>query len=212
MKLGGLILAAGLSSRMGEYKLLLDICGKRMVDWSIDSMLEAGAQQVVVVCGHKKEVLKKHIWKQYREQKGLPVETIDNLNYKNGKMFDSVKTGLPLLKKMDAVYLLPADMPAVSQETFHRLREEMEQTKKTIIMPVMAGFRKHPPLFSTILMDEILSYQGGDGLRGFWKKKEDLIREVEVGDFGCTLDADVPADVERLRSFCVENFSKISGI
>lgn len=51
-RLGGMILAAGLSSRMKQFKPLMEIDGKSMIRHVIDLMHGAGAETIVVVTGH----------------------------------------------------------------------------------------------------------------------------------------------------------------
>lgn len=50
-RLGGVILAAGLSSRMKQFKPLMMIDGKSMIRHVIDLMRGAGAETIVVVTG-----------------------------------------------------------------------------------------------------------------------------------------------------------------
>ena len=49
----GLILVAGLSSRMGDFKPLLPLCGKTLIENTVDSMLRGGAEKIVVVTGYR---------------------------------------------------------------------------------------------------------------------------------------------------------------
>ena len=50
-RIGGLILAAGLSSRMGDFKPLMPLRGKTLIENSIDSLLLCGVDPIVVVLG-----------------------------------------------------------------------------------------------------------------------------------------------------------------
>ena len=49
----GLIVAAGLSSRMGCFKPLLPLRGKTVIENTIDSMLLCGISPVVIVLGYR---------------------------------------------------------------------------------------------------------------------------------------------------------------
>ena len=51
-RLGRVIHAAGLSSRMKQFKPLMEIDGKSMIRHVIDLMRGAGAETIVVVIGH----------------------------------------------------------------------------------------------------------------------------------------------------------------
>ncbi|MFT4005758.1 MAG: NTP transferase domain-containing protein [Lacrimispora sp.] len=52
----GLILAAGLSSRMGDFKPLMPFKGKALIESTIDSMLAAGVKQIVIVLGYREMI------------------------------------------------------------------------------------------------------------------------------------------------------------
>ena len=53
----GLVLAAGLSTRMQAFKPLMPLRGKTLIENTIDSVFSSGAKQVVVVTGHRAEEL-----------------------------------------------------------------------------------------------------------------------------------------------------------
>ena len=55
MKINGLILAAGMSSRMGDFKPLMKINNKSIIEQTIDSMLNSGVNYVTVVLGYRGE-------------------------------------------------------------------------------------------------------------------------------------------------------------
>ena len=46
----GIILAAGLSTRLGIQKSLIDIDGKPLIEWMKNNLLSAGIQRVYAVC------------------------------------------------------------------------------------------------------------------------------------------------------------------
>ena len=52
--IGVVVLAAGESRRMGANKLLLEIKGKRMIEWIISSF-DGVVDELIVVLGHKPE-------------------------------------------------------------------------------------------------------------------------------------------------------------
>ena len=193
----GIILAAGLSSRMGNYKPLTEINGKKLIDWTVDSMFSGGVKDVIVVTGYRSGDIQEHLVRRYQGK----VRWTVNEDYRNGRMFDSVKCGLRVLGETEAVYLLPGDMPAISPKTFFLLDEKRRISSRKIFLPTVGGSRKHPPLVAADMVKYILSYQGEEGLRGFWKKAEALIEEVECDDAGCTLDVDTPEDLKEMERY-----------
>lgn len=52
-RIGGLILAAGCSKRMGDFKPLMPLRGKTLIENTIDSMLLCGISPITVVLGHR---------------------------------------------------------------------------------------------------------------------------------------------------------------
>ncbi|MEO6397075.1 MAG: NTP transferase domain-containing protein, partial [Tepidiformaceae bacterium] len=51
--LSSIVLAAGFSSRMGEPKALLDWGGEPLLAYHVRQLREAGADEVIVVLGHR---------------------------------------------------------------------------------------------------------------------------------------------------------------
>ena len=203
MKTGGLILAAGMSSRMGSFKPLIELNGKRMIDWTIESMLQGGAEKVIVVIGNCRAEMES--WLSGYDA-GL-VQTVFNADYANGKMLDSIKCGIRELKnqEFERFFLLLADLPAVSVKTFERLTGAYEQHRKKIAIAAVSGKRRHPQLISMEIADSILAYEGEGGLRGFWKYQEDEIADVETKDPGCAMDMDTPEDLSILEAYMLKH-------
>lgn len=197
MKTGGVILAAGMSARMHTYKLMLPVAGKRMIQWSVDNMRQGGAGQIVVVTGYNQEVIEEYIKQQWNEE----VSVVHNPDYANGKMFDSVRTGFQALKGYEYAFLALADMPAISPDTYLQLYEEMVKQEKKAVIPVVAGKRCHPPLFSKEAVCSILAYSGENGLRGYYRTIPGELYEMPVNDKGCLLDADTPEDLKQLERY-----------
>ncbi len=188
MIVNGLILAAGMSSRMGEFKPLLMINNKTMIEQSIDSMLASGVKTITLVLGYQGEKIEQVIKHAGYENKQIQV--VYNRNYASTQMLDSVKIGVSNIEDCDAFYLLPGDMPAIHSDTFLKVRETMECQKAKIVFPTMKGYRKHPPLISTYFISDILNFESEGGLRELWKNFESEITGVPVDDLGCTIDVD----------------------
>ncbi|MBY6825582.1 nucleotidyltransferase family protein, partial [Clostridium botulinum] len=106
MSVDGIVLAAGLSSRVGRYKLALDIQGKTVIERCIESMYDI-CSNVIVVGGHNYNLLQ-DILKPYAK-----VKMILNENYIEG-MFTSVKKGLYQVEE-DKFFLIPADYPLIKK-------------------------------------------------------------------------------------------------
>ena len=195
----GLVLAAGLSRRMGEFKPLLQFRGKTIIENTIDSIFESGASQVVVVTGYRAEELEAILGKKYEGR----VILTRNHEFATTDMLHSIRIGCSVMPECDAFFLLPGDMPVVDQETFRKVLDQRNGTL-SVIFPTLDGYRKHPPLVDYRLIPQILSFSGDGGLRRFWQEQEALIRTVAVDDGGVWVDLDTQEDYKK----CKEKYEK----
>ncbi|MCU6763558.1 molybdopterin-guanine dinucleotide biosynthesis protein MobA [uncultured Roseburia sp.] len=199
MKTAGLILAAGMSSRMGSFKPLIELNGKKMIDWTIENMLQGGAEKVIVVIGNKRAQMQRWLLKYDISL----VQPVFNGDFASGEILDSIKCGVRELKRQEfeRFFLLLADLPAVSVNTFERLSKVYDQCGKKIAIASVHGKRRHPQLISMEMAEHILDYEGKGGLRGFWRYVEGEIADVKINDPGCEMDADTPEDLICLKSY-----------
>ncbi len=187
MMTGGLVLAAGLSSRMGAFKPLMRIGGKTLIEHSVESLFRGGAESVTVVLGFRAPEVHRLLSERYSAES---VRFALNPAYETTDMLASVKAGLSVLAPCDAFFLLPGDMPAVAESTMRALASALAETDAPVAIPAVDGRRKHPPLIRASSISGILSYEGEDGLRGIWRGYGNRVAEVSVSDKGCLLDAD----------------------
>ena len=198
MNIHGLILAAGLSSRMGAFKPLMRIRGQSLLALSVESLLAGGATEITVVLGYRAREVALELEELFPPGQ---VQIAFNPAFSESDMLTSVKVGVAALPPCDAFFLLPGDMPAVNQDTFLRLRQMMEEQLPAVTFPTVEGYRKHPPLIGATCRKNILNYRGTSGLRGVWSELEGAIAEVPVTDEGCLMDADTLLDFERLARY-----------
>ena len=191
----GLLLAAGLSRRMGDFKPLMRVGGQTLVEACARSLLNGGVSRVVAVLGYRQaevaEALKRTV---HAETLTLAV----NADYAATDMLASVRVGLMALPACDAFYLLPGDMPAVSPATFRALADTLQQTGASVAFPMWEGRRGHPPLIAARCIPTLSGYQGENGLRGVWRQFAGQTAELPTTDAGCAMDADTPEDFDAL--------------
>ncbi len=183
--------AAGLSSRMHEYKPLLDLGGLPMVEQVIRLFQGAGIRDIVVVTGHNREQLEPVI----RKSGARPVY---NKGFTTG-MLGSVKTGIRALPdKTCGFFLLPVDIPAIRPATIRELINAFVKTPDTIIFPSFLEQTGHPPLIPGPLIPDILSIPPRSNLGEFLSSPGLQKRAVYVHDRGIHMDADTPEAYSRL--------------
>lgn len=210
MTVNGLILAAGMSSRMGGFKPLMPVDGSTLLERSVQSMLDGGVSHVTVVLGYRAADVASVL------RKNFPARRLDiacNLQYESTDMLVSAKIGIAALPKGKAFFLLPGDMPAVDEKTFFAIREAMNETRAKLAFPVFKGQRRHPPLISYECIPAILNFNGPGGLRKVWGRYASSTAEVAVDDVGCLLDADTPEAYNRLLCFMKQrNFTQQTAL
>lgn len=185
-----IVLAAGLSSRMGVQKLLLPFGGKTVISHIVDQLLASTVSEVNVVVGHQAERIS-------AELSGRAVSIVNNPNYKSG-MLSSVRCGLQSLpEKCRAVMVVLGDQPSITSELIDKMLQSLAATEKSILVPLHKGKRGHPILFSSLYRDEILTQYDDVGLRGLLHGHCDDIFELAVSTASVLCDMDCPEDYRR---------------
>lgn len=198
---GGLILAAGLSTRMGQSKPLTRFLDKKLIDQTIKTMQEAGIDHIQIVTGFEHERVEAYLQDNYSSDH---IHTVLNPDYGNGSILTSIKTGLAELTDYELVFIQLVDLPCIMSETYQKLLEAMLVNGKKAVLPTVNGRRGHPALIRMDLLADILAYEGsagGGGLRGFWKQLGDDMMELPVEDRGCIMDTDTKEQLQEAENY-----------
>ena len=188
--IGAIVLAAGASRRMGQNKSLLPIEGKPMIARTVETLIDAGAQPIVVVTGHEPDVIKTAIAK-------LQVEFVFNPNHKTGEMLSSIKTGVASLRsRADAFFLVLGDQPRVRTSTLEQLIDAWHASRGDVIRPTFQGTHGHPILLQARCIEPILALPDHATLNDFVRADSTKTFDVGVDDAATVQDIDTPADYE----------------
>ena len=191
MQTAALILAAGMSSRMGEFKPMLSIGEMSIAQRVVTTFRQAGVDKLVMVTGYRAAMLERHL-------APLGLIFLRNEDYQHTQMFDSARIGLSYLRdKCDRVLLTPVDIPLFTAATVRALLA----TEAALACPVCEGATGHPTLLSAALIDTILADSGEGGLQGAFRRCGADMRLVPVGDRGVLHDADTPGDYQALLRY-----------
>lgn len=178
MKLAGIILAAGYSSRMHAFKPLLNLGGMSCLARCVRLFAGFGVEDILVVTGHRAGEVA-------QEAVDLPCRCVHNPCYDIG-MYGSIKAGVEALAKVDAFFLLPVDIPLVRSDTLCRLATGGDTS--AIRFPVFDGQRGHPPLIPARHIPQIIAYDGSGGLRTLLEQLPG--RDIPVWDRSILCDMD----------------------
>lgn len=194
MKAAGLIAAAGLSSRMEDFKPLMELNGFPMIAMTVRSMRNAGIRNITVVTGFRGEEVRKVL-------DPLGVSIVENPRYRETDMLASVKLGLSSMDTGNGVFFLPGDVPLTEPETFRKLWNMREERagKVSALIPMNGEKQIHPPYLSPEGCAGVLGYKGDFGLKGAMDAQDPL--RVNVWDQGAGQDADVPGDFRAMAQY-----------
>jgi CTP:molybdopterin cytidylyltransferase MocA len=189
--IGAVVLAAGLSRRMGKNKLITEVGGKPLVRHAVEAALEAGLAPVIVVTGHEPERIEASL-------AGLPVQFAHNASYADG-LSTSLKTGVEHLPQDCAgAMVLLGDMPGVTPELARAVAAAFNPAKgRGIAVATAQGERGHPVLWGRAFFPELIRLRGDQGARSLMAQHGDQIVEVAAGDAGPLTDIDTPAALEK---------------
>ncbi len=191
-----LVLAAGFSKRMGDFKPLMKLGGMTVLERVIRLFQSGGINRIHVVVGHRADELMSHV-----ERWGA--RSVVNARYAEG-MFSSVAAGVASLAENTAsFFVLPVDIPFVRAATIGDLLQAFPAGTAGICHPTFGGRRGHPPLIGGYHSRGLLQWRGSGGLGALLARLEQHAVDVPVVDEFIHHDMDRPADylhmVERLK-------------
>ena len=185
-----IVLAAGMSRRMGAQKLLLPFGGKTVISHIVDQIAGSLVDRIIVVAGHESE--------RVREQlSGRDVSIVINPDCA-AEMLSSVRCGIRVLpEECRCVLVALGDQPGITTGLVNEMVSAFKTANKGIIVPVHQGKLGHPILFSSRYCNEILTRYDDIGLRGLAETHADDVFELNVSSPAVLCDMDCPQDYRR---------------
>ena len=193
MRWSAVVLAAGTSSRMeGRNKLLLPIAGKSLIRRTVEQIVSAGPQEVVVVTGFQGRDVG-------RVLADLPVSLQPNLRFEEGQMA-SVAVGVgALANATDAVMVCLGDMVLLERLDYLDLVAAYEAaTDSSIVIPYCGEERGNPILFAASYAPEVVTGDRKLGCRKLANAYPNEVHRLAAGHDRYTTDMDTPDDYEQI--------------
>ena len=191
MKVVGILLAAGFSTRFGSNKLLAPLPA---------GGAEGGTPVAVAAARHLAEALPEPVAVvRPRAQKASQLlreagcRTVVCRNAAQG-MGTSLAAGVRAAADADGWVVALADMPFIRAETIRRIARALQEGA-AIAAPACGGERGHPVGFARRFRDDLLALTGDEGARAILRVYPDWITLYETGDRGVLRDVDVPGDL-----------------
>jgi molybdenum cofactor cytidylyltransferase len=186
------VLAAGLSRRMGRPKLLLEVAGKPIIRHVVERVISSGIGQVLVVAPPEHEALA-------RALDGLPVRFAVNPAPESGQGSSVVVGVKALASGTTAALIALGDQPDVPVEVILTLLEALKKPGKSIAAPRYADGLGNPVLFAASVFPELLVLEGDRGARAVVERDPSRLAVVVIAS-PMPRDIDTPEDYERLSA------------
>ena len=202
----GIVPAAGLSTRMGSSKPLLDAGGVAFVERVVGALAGGGCSPVLVVVRHADGP-------EAAMARQTGAKVVINPDPSDGPI-SSLRTGLRSLvgsgddgdsghesggtenrraedpRRIVGCAFCPVDHPRVDARTVGRLVDAFRESDAPIVVPVYESRRGHPVVFRDVVFPELLQEELPEGARTVVHRHDDRILEVEVEDAGVLVDID----------------------
>jgi molybdenum cofactor cytidylyltransferase len=147
-RVAGVVLAAGLSARLGTNKLLLRLESEPLVRRAARLALEAGLSPVIIVLGHEAEQVAAAL-------DGLPVVSVVNPDFRAG-MHRTLQHGVEQVPaECAAAVVLLADMPFVSAAMLAELVARFRSGTEPLVLSLYGEVQAPPTLYARSLFPEI---------------------------------------------------------
>jgi len=183
-----IVLAAGLSTRMGRTKPLLPWGKYTVIEHLVSVLNDCPVQEIVVITGHEHAAVERCL-------AGSPARVEFNPDYATGEMLSSLQVGLKAASvEADAALIVLGDQPALEQSVVEELVGVYRKDQRPIVIPSYNMRRGHPLLISRTYWDTLVALGAGQTLRDFLRGAGDAIYHVNLITPGVLQDMDTPDD------------------
>lgn len=188
-----IVLAAGLSRRMGAANKLLERVGETaLLRGMVIACAAISDHPVTVVTGHESDAVKQLL-------RGLPVRFVHNDRYAEGQM-TSVDTGLRHAPFAQTYLLALGDQPKITVDCLRALLNAHHvEPDDRITVPMVNGVRGNPIVIPANHRASMLADPVNLGCRKLTRTSPEILRAFTTTDDSFVVDIDTPDDLARVR-------------
>ena len=196
--IGAVILAAGMSRRMGKPKLLLPLNGKTVICHTLENVTKTHFSTIRLITGQYDAEIREQL------NKYPSIEVIYNPDFAKG-MSTSLKCGIRQMDgTVDAAIIFLADQPFVSNIVVQSLIKAYlsgNRNEALIVRPNYQGDVGHPVLIDKSVFQEFYTITGDIGGKHILKKFKNQTKIVYFKHRYWGKDIDTPEDLIEIRKY-----------
>ena len=202
LRIGAVLLAAGEGARLGgRAKGAIEIEGEPLLLRGLRILSEVGVDEVVVVTGHYQLDLAP-LLTQARSLFNCDCLVEVKQPTADHSQSDSLRLGVAgLSQAVDAVIVLPVDMPVLTREDLVALIGAYKHADPGIgfVGPLVGERPGNPVLFSQRIASQIARGEGDFGSGSWRHQRPDWLLEWQTDNLHYVADVDTPEDLDRWR-------------
>ncbi len=184
-----IVLAAGLSRRMGQPKMLLPWGETTVLKHVIGTLFAAGLEEILVISGGEHAKVEAEISGMAR------VRAAFNPEHEHGEMLSSIQHGLREMKaEAEAALICLGDQPQIEERSVRLVCEELSKSRASLIVPSYRMRRGHPWIMARKWWNEFLELRAPQTPRDFLNAHSGEIHYVNMDTPGIIEDLDTPED------------------
>jgi len=199
MKIRGVIIAAGESSRLGSPKALLNIHGRSILDRLHRTLRAGGCDEVMVVGGGT------HCVAVQEEADRIGVPLVINHDPSDGPV-SSIRTAVAVAGQWDAMLIHPVDVIGIRQSDVEKLTRAARQRHSRFDAWIISHSmrRGHPVIVTMDKIEALLQADGPQHLRALLALPDLMIDHVVTENPLVLEDVDDLADWIRVSALVEE--------
>ncbi|MDW3194105.1 MAG: nucleotidyltransferase family protein [Cytophagales bacterium] len=192
-KVSAIVLAAGLSRRMGmENKMGLMYQGKPIVHHVIDQLTKSTVFETIIVTSEvSQDLFPNH-------------DIILNEHYQTG-MTSSIQAGVRAASAHTEGYMIClGDQPLIQTEDYDHIvnafSENFRDNPSSIIAPTYGGKKGNPVVFPFTFKEVILNHEEPEGCKSIIQSNKQHVHAIEMSTNHVLQDIDTPTDYKQISS------------
>jgi molybdenum cofactor cytidylyltransferase len=191
--ISAIVLAAGLSTRMGRPKMTLPWGQTTVIGQVVNSLQSAGLEEIIVVTGGARGEVESAV-------RQLPARAVFNPRFAEGEMLLSLQVGLAALAyPCEAALVALGDQPQMENRIVRGILAVYHEFSSGFVVPSYQMRRGHPWIVARPLWDSILALQPPVTLKDILESHKEQIHYWVVDSPSVIQDLDTPDEYQRYQ-------------